>query len=422
MPRASVLITDESHGRPPHGRDRRRGPLRGHEPAARHVPGRDRHHELQEVRADGRRAAGRPASPAWTRSSSSAALTESVTVVGRGQERHRRSRARPSSAGLDEQQLRDLPAQQPRHAVVPAPQPERPRRHATTCSSSAAAPTASPTSRTARPRRTRSSARSATPRPASTRSPRSRCSRTPTAPSTAASPASWSRPSAAATPTAARPSTTSTRTSLNALTYNQKLGLSRTTDAAATPTPTPTSTAGARRFGGPIKSEQDVLLRELRGLERQGHLRRRPRHRPHRGHAGGRLLGRDLHDQGPADRACPSPGNVIPAEPPRPLGPEDHELLLPAAERGHRSPPATGVYQQFVPETRNRQRADLRIDHELELEGLALPPRELPAPRPAVNHVRGRQRAHQPADPRRRSSTPRAVDRRLDARSSRPPS
>ena len=54
--------------------------------------------------------------------------------------------------------------------------------------------------------------RRATPLPASTRSRSSRCSRTPTAPSTAGSPGSWSPPSAAATTTVAPPSTTSTRT------------------------------------------------------------------------------------------------------------------------------------------------------------------------------------------------------------------
>ena len=115
--------------------------------------------------------------------------------------------------GLDEQQLRDLPRSGRDMSSFLYLNPNvLGGSDGATFSSWAVAPTASPTSRTARPPRTPSSAASATRRPASTRSPRSRCCRTPTAPSTAASPASSSRRSAAATPTAAPPSTTSTRT------------------------------------------------------------------------------------------------------------------------------------------------------------------------------------------------------------------
>ena len=68
-------------------------------------------------------------------------------------------RARPSSAGLDEQQLRDLPRNSRDMQSFLLLNPNVLGRRATTCSSSAAGPTASPTSRTARPPRTRSSAR-----------------------------------------------------------------------------------------------------------------------------------------------------------------------------------------------------------------------------------------------------------------------
>ncbi len=95
---------------------------------------------------------------------------------------------------------------------------------------------------------------------------------------------------------------------LNALTYNQKYGLSE--EDLATLRDDPNADTHEHRwgasFGGPIKTQQDVLLRELRGLELQGDLRRRHRHRPHRGDAGRRLLGGQLHDQGPADRASRS--------------------------------------------------------------------------------------------------------------------
>ena len=79
---------------------------------------------------------------------------------------------------------------------------------------------------------------------------------------------------------------------LNALTYNQKLGLSE--EELSTLRDDPNADTHNHRwgasFGGPIKSNKTFFFGELRGLERQGHLRRRPGHRPHRGHAGGRLL------------------------------------------------------------------------------------------------------------------------------------
>ncbi len=130
----------------------------------------------------------------------------------------------------------------------------------------------------------------------------------------------------------------------------------------------------------PDHPEQDVLLRELRGLERQGHLRRRHRDRPHRGDARRRLLRRELHDQGPADRPA-VPGQRDPREPARPVGPEDHGLLLPAAERGDaldRLRPLPPVRARD-PQARARGPADRP---RAELEGLALPARQLPAPQP----------------------------------------
>ena len=114
-------------GRAPHRRDRRRGPLRGDQPAARHLPRRGRDHDLQEVRADRRGRAGPAASPAWTSSSSSAAIAETVTVSAEAAN-NIALESQAVSRGLDEQQLRDLPAEQPRHPGLPAAEPERARR------------------------------------------------------------------------------------------------------------------------------------------------------------------------------------------------------------------------------------------------------------------------------------------------------
>ena len=59
----------------------------------------------------------------------------------------------------------------------------------------------------------------------------------------------------------------------------------------------------------------------------------------------------------------PFPGNVIPADRIDPSARKILDFFYPLPNQGTLST-GMGVYQQFVPETRNRQRADLRIDHE----------------------------------------------------------
>ena len=71
--------------------------------------------------------------------------------------------------------------------------------------------------------------------------------------------------------------------------------------------------------GRPAQEQQDLLLRELRGLERQGDLRRRPRQRPHGGHARRRLPRHDHHR--PRSAHGPAvPGQRDPGGPHRPDG------------------------------------------------------------------------------------------------------
>ena len=64
-----------------------------------------------------------------------------------------------------------------------------------------------------------------------------------------------------------------------------------------------------------------------------------------------------------------------------------------------------GVYQQFVPQTRDRQRGDIRIDYEPQHQRFGVRPRELSAPQSKQHHLRGGQRVHQPAGARIPRST-----------------
>src|SRR6185295_8593963 len=60
---------------------------------------------------------------------------------------------------------------------------------------------------------------------------------------------------------------------------------------------------------------------------------------------------------------APFPGNVIPANRIDPAARRILDFYYPLPNAGTLSS-GMGVYQQFVPETRDRHRADLRIDHE----------------------------------------------------------
>ncbi len=117
---------------------------------------------------------------------------------------------------------------------------------------------------------------------------------------------------------------------LNALTYNQKQAGAERDDPNADTQRAPLGSQPGR----PDLPEQDLLLRELRGIDPEGDLRRRPRQRPDGRHARRRLLRRELHDSrsahGPAVSRQRDPG-----EPHRSDGPADPRLLLPAAEHRH---------------------------------------------------------------------------------------
>ena len=190
VPGAAVLIIDEATGAAPHPRNRRRGPLRGGEPQAGDLPGRGRHHELQEVRAD-RRARARGRHRAGGRHAR-------ARQRQRNGDRHRprrsttsRSTARRSRAASTSSSCTTFRATAATSSRSCSSTRTSSAAATTTSSSSAARPTACRTSRTARPRRTRSSAPIGNSAPGPRRDRRrSRCSRTRTAPSTAAWPAS----------------------------------------------------------------------------------------------------------------------------------------------------------------------------------------------------------------------------------------
>ena len=277
--------------------------------------------------------------------------------LGRGSQQHHARQpgdhARPRRAAAARPA-----AQLPRHPVVPAAEPERRRRqfddiqflggqHLRRVA----------TSRTARRRPTRSSAPSATRRPAWTRSRRCRCSRTPTAPNTAASPASSSRPSAAACSTAAR---------LLRLQQQRPERADLQPDAGrrrarTIRTPTRTSTAGAAASAGRCSAASCSSTATTRARTTRPSSAAAARHVPTAAMRAGDFRGTAIHPNDPATGE-PFPDQMIPADRIDPSAHEDHELLLPAAEPGHDSAGGFGVFQQFVPETRKRQRADLRLD------------------------------------------------------------
>ena len=64
-----------------------------------------------------------------------------------------------------------------------------------------------------------------------------------------------------------------------------------------------------------------------------------------------------------------------------------------------------GVFQQFVPQTRNRQRGDIRIDHRATQNDTFFFRGRISAPGSEQHPVRGGQRLHELADPRTRTST-----------------
>ena len=163
---------------------------------------------------------------------------------------------------------------------------------------------------------------------------------------------------------------------LNALTYNQTLAGVERGD--------PNSDTHEHRWGasigGPLIEREAVLLRQLRGLEQQGHLRRISRERADGGHASRRFPRHlDPSERSRHRRALRGPDDSVQSH--RPVRDKDHELLLPAAESvgrcGRRLRGLSTVRARDVQETAGGHPTRQRSEQERQ----PVLPRKLPASR-----------------------------------------
>ena len=118
---------------------------------------------------------------------------------------------------------------------------------------------------------------------------------------------------------------------LNALTYAQKAARGR---RATTRTPTPTSTAGARASAGRSSPTRPSSSRTTRARPRRRSTAAARVNVPTAAMRAGDFSGTTIVVKDPLTGLA-VPGQRDPVEPARPLGAEDPQLLLPAAEPGH---------------------------------------------------------------------------------------
>ncbi len=146
---------------------------------------------------------------------------------------------------------------------------------------------------------------------------------------------------------------------LNALTYAQKASRRGARRPELRHPPAPLGREPRRT----ARHQQDLLLRQLRGLEPEGDLRRRAGSTSRRRRCAPATSRARRSRSGTRSPGQPFPGNVIPANRLDPTAQNILNFFYPLPNQGTLAT-GMGVYQQFVPETRNRHRADLRIDHE----------------------------------------------------------
>ena len=146
---------------------------------------------------------------------------------------------------------------------------------------------------------------------------------------------------------------------LNALTYNQKL--------AGTERGDPNSDTHQHRWGGsiggPLKSGKTFFYANYEGSNDKAIFGGGRANVPSAAMRNGDFSGASFIIKDPLT-GLPFPGNVIPADRIDPSARAITDFFYPLPNQGLLSS-GFGVYQQFLPETRKRNRADLRIDHEL---------------------------------------------------------
>jgi hypothetical protein len=153
--------------------------------------------------------------------------------------------------------------------------------------------------------------------------------------------------------------------SLNALTYNQKYGLSE--EELAGLRSDPNANTHEHRwglsFGGPIKTSKTFFFASYEGSNQKAIYGGGTATVPTAAMRGGDFRGTAITPIDPLTGQA-FPNQVIPSGRIDPSATKIMDYFWPLPNAGTLSN-GYGRYRQFVPETRNRQRADLRIDHEI---------------------------------------------------------
>jgi hypothetical protein len=152
---------------------------------------------------------------------------------------------------------------------------------------------------------------------------------------------------------------------LNALTYDQKYGLSEE-DLAGLRSDPNADTHEHRwglSFGGPIKTGKTFFFASYEGSNQKAIYGGSTATIPTAAMRAGDFRGTAINPIDPLTGE-PFPDQVIPADRIDPSATKIMDFFWPLPNAGTLSN-GYGRYRQFVPETRNRQRADLRIDHEI---------------------------------------------------------